>query len=179
MIRDLVSRTCWTRKLTVAVTAFALVFSQTAPALAYGPGDAFTGYNDVRAMANFRIPLGVSQADKDRAPSFGFTVQRQFQFNDPLYETMSGSYRNSQRLTVNAMDLRFAMNGKLSGFDIGGFNAFRAKALLNAADDGVGGPPTWLWFALGGAAVVGVLVIVAVNKRDDCRNRENPLSCLN
>jgi hypothetical protein len=164
MIRDLVSRTCWTRKLTVAVTALALGFSQTAPALAYGPGDAFTGYNDVRAMANFRIPLGVSQADKDRAPSFGFTVQRQFQFNDPLYETMSGSYRNSQRLTVNAMDLRFAMNGKLSGFDIGGFNAFQAKALLNAADDGDRGGfcSRNLVVCIAGGTVVVLVVVVAV-----------------
>ena len=86
-------------------------------------------------MVDFRIPLGASQADKDRAPSFGFTVKRQFQFNDPLYETMSGSYRNSSRLTVDMMDLRFGMNGKLSGFELGGFNAFQAKTLLNAAAD--------------------------------------------
>ena len=63
MIGDLVSRTRWTRKLTVAVTVFALVFSQTAPALAYGPGDAFGGRDDVRATFNFRLPLGGSQAD--------------------------------------------------------------------------------------------------------------------
>ena len=131
----LIRKTHWTRKLTVAVTALALVFSQTAPALAYGPNSAFGGHNDVRAMVNFRIPLGASQADKDRAPSFGFTVQRQFQFNDPLHEIMSGSYRNSQRLTVRAMDLRFGMNGKLSGFDVGGFNALRLKTALNAAAD--------------------------------------------
>jgi len=171
MIRGLVSRTCWTRKLTVAVTAFALVFSQTAPALAYGPGDAFAGYNDVRAMGYFRIPLGASQTAKERAPSFGFTVQRQFQFNDPLYETLSGSYRNSTNLTVDMMDLRFGMNGKLSGFDVGGFNAFQAKTLLNAADEGDGGTPNWVWWAIGGAVVVGVLAILAAAakcKQFDC-----------
>ena len=154
-------KTCWTRILLVAVTAFALVFSQTAPALAYGPGDAIAGYNDVRAMGYFRLPLGTSQADKDRAPSFGFTVKRQFQFNDPMYETMSGSYRNSQHLTVNAVDLRFGMNGQLSGFDVGGFNALQAKTRLSAADNGDGGTPTWVWLALGGAVVVGGIILAA------------------
>ena len=122
-------------KLTAGTMILALVFSQTAPALAYGPGNAFGGYNDVRAMGYFRIPLSASQADKDRTPSFGFMVQRQFQFNDPLYETMPGSYRNSTRPTVYMMDLRFGMDGKLSGFDVGGFNAFQAKTFLNAAED--------------------------------------------
>jgi len=51
------------RSTLVTATAFALVISQTAPALAYGPSNAFGGYNDVRAMGYFRIPLGSSQAD--------------------------------------------------------------------------------------------------------------------
>nr|TFG55509.1 MAG: hypothetical protein E4H34_00335 [Hyphomicrobiales bacterium] len=171
MIRDLVSRTCWTRKLTVAVTAFALVFSQTAPALAYGPSDAFGGHDGIKATANFRIPLGTAQTDKDRTPSFGFTVQRQFQFNDPLYESMSGSYQISQRLTVNAMDLRFSMDGKLSGFDVGGFNAFQANTRLSAADNGDGGIPTWAWVTLGVVAVVGVALVVAKNNEPNlCPN---------
>ena len=111
-------------------------------------------------MVNFRIPLGAPQADNDRAPSFGFTVKRQFQFNDPLYETMSGSYRTSTNLTVDMMDLRFGMNGKLNGFDVGGFNAFQAKTLLNAADNGDGGNSTTRWLAYG--AVVVVLVGIGV-----------------
>ncbi len=150
-------RTRWARKLIVAVTAFALVFSQTAPALAYGPGDAFAGYNDVRAMVNFRIPLGVSQADKDRAPSFGFTVKRQFQFNDPLYEALARSYQISTNLTVDVMDLRFGMSGKLSGFDVGGFNALQAKTRLNAAADGDGGTTRWIW-VVGGIALIAALI---------------------
>ena len=169
----------WTRKLTVAVTAFALVFSQTAPALAYGPGDAFAGYNDVRAMGYFHIPLGASQTDKDRAPSFGFTVKRQFQFNDRVYETLSGSYRNSTNLTVDVMDLRFGMNGKLSGFELGGFNAFQAKTLLNAADNGDGGTPTWVWLALGGAVAVGIVAVWVSSWETKCTSgRDGPeISC--
>ena len=160
-----IRRARWTRKLIVAVTALALIFSQTAPALAYGPNGAFAGHNDVRAMVNFRIPLGAPQADKDRAPSFGFTVQRQFQFNDPLYETLSGSYRNSSSITVDVMDLRFGMNGKLSGFDVGGFNAFQAKKLLNAADNGDGGIPNYVW-VIGGIVLIPALVAVASCDKD-------------
>ena len=145
------------------------ICSQTAPALAYGPGNALAGHNDVRAMGYFRIPLGAPQAEKDRAPSFGLTVKREFQFNDPLYETMSGSYRNSQRLTVKAMDLRFGMNGKFSGFDVGGFNAFQAKTLLNAAADEDEGVPNWVWLAIGVPVVIAgiVLMTVAVSCDDD------------
>ncbi len=166
-------RTRWTRNVTVAATALALICSQTAPALAYGPSNALAGHNDVRAMGYFRIPLGAPQAEKDRAPSFGLTVKREFQFNDPLYETMSGSYRNSQRLTVKAMDLRFGMNGKLSGFDVGGFNAFQAKTLLNAAADEDEGVPNWVWWAIGVPVVIAgiVLMTVAVSCDDD------PYSC--
>ena len=162
-------RTCWTRRLTVAVTAFALVFSQTAPALAYGPNSAFGGHNDVRAMVNFHIPLGASQADKDRAPSFGFTVQRQFQFNDPLYETLSGSYRNSTNLTVDVMDLRLGMNGKLSGFDVGGLNALQAKTLLNAADNEDEEALHWAWWAIGVPVVLvgGILIAAALECAED------------
>jgi hypothetical protein len=162
-------------KLTLAATIFAFVFSQTAPAMAFGANGPFGGHDDIRAMVNFRIPLGTSEADRDRSPSFGFTVQRQFQFDDPLYETLSGSYRNSTNLTVDVMNLRFGMDGKLSGFDVGGFNAFQAKRLLNAADDGSGGTPTWVWVALGGVALVVVVVAVAASQEPKCTSgRDGP-----
>ena len=148
-------------RLTLAATILAFVFLQTAPALAYGPGNGLAGRNSVGAIVNFRIPLGTSQADKDHAPSFGFTVQRQFQFNDPLYETFSGSYRNSSSITVDVMDLRFGMNGKLSGFDVGGLNALQAKTLLNAADNEDEEALHWAWWAIGvPVLVVGGLYLI-------------------
>jgi hypothetical protein len=97
-------------------------------------------------------------------------VQRQFQFNDRLYETVSGPYQVSQRLTVKAMDLRFGLDGKLSRFDFGGFDAFQAKTLLNAADDGSGGTPTWVWLAVGGVALVVVVVAVAASQESGCHS---------
>ena len=165
------------RRILVTIVGLALFFSQTAPAMAYGPNGTFSGYNDVRAMVDLRIPLGTSQSDKDRAPSFGFTVKRQFQFNDPLHETLSGSYRKSSNLTVDVMDLRFGMDGKLSGFDVDGFNAFQAKTLLNAADDGSGGTPTWVWLALGGVALVVVVVAVAASQDPKCTSGGVEVPC--
>jgi hypothetical protein len=162
-------RTRWTRKLTVAVTAFALGFSQTAPAFAYGPNGAFGGRDDVRAMGYFRVPLGASQAGKPRTPSFGFTVQRQFHFNDRNYETSLGPYRDSQHLDVGVLDLRFGMNGKLAGFDVGGFDALGFKTRLNATDDGGGGGvPTWIWIVGGVVAGLGVTVLAIKVASDKC-----------
>ena len=80
---------------------------------------------------------------------------------------MSGSYRNSQRLTVKAMDFRFGMNGKLSGFEVGGFNALQAKAHLNAAADGDGGTTRWIWVG-GVIALITVLIVVG----DSCDNEK-------
>jgi hypothetical protein len=174
-MKNLVATLCrarLTRKLTAAVTAFALVFSQSVPALAYGPGDAFGGRNDVSAIVNFRIPLGASLDGKDHVPSFGFMVQRQFQFNDPLYETMSASFRNSTSLTADMMDLRFSMDGKIHSFDVGGFNALRFKTRLNAAADGDegGGVPNWVWW-VGGTVVVAAVAYAANESREKKREQ--------
>jgi hypothetical protein len=161
-------RTRWTQKLTVAVTALALGFSHTAPAFAYGPNGAFGGHDDVRAMGYFRFPLGDSQSEKPRTPSFGFTVQRQFHFSDRIYETSLGPHRNSQYLDVGVLDMRFGMNGKLAGFDVGGFDTLGFKTRLNAADDGGGGVPTWVWLVGGVAVGLGVVVLAVKISSEKC-----------
>ena len=58
------------------------------------------------------------------------------------------------------------MNGKLSGFDVGGFNALQDKKRLNAAADGDGGTTRWIW-VVGGIALIAVLIAVVFSCDND------------
>lgn len=102
------------------------------------------GYNDVRAKGDFRNPFGPSQTDRNRELSFGFAVKRHFRFNDPLYQTLSRFCRNSASLDVDMMELRFGTYGKRHGINVAGFNALRAKTLIDAAESGDDGVPEWV-----------------------------------
>jgi hypothetical protein len=162
------------RKPIVAIAAIALVFSQTAPTLAFGLGGPFGERDNLRIMLNARIPLSASQADKDHAPSFGFTVQRHVQFDNPLYETISGSYQNSRSVTMNLMNLRFGTNGKFSNVEVGGFNALQFKPRLNAVTDenDKGGVPNWVWLVGGIAVAAGVVYSQSASKKESkCTNQ--------
>ena len=170
----------WVRIVTIAVTALALVFSQTAPAFAYGPGDAFAGHNDVRAMFNLRVPLGASRDGTGDSPSLGFTVQRQFRFHDPIYDPLPGSFANSAKFTVDAMDLRMGLDGRVNAFRLGGLDSLHLQQRLSAVDDG--GTPRWVWVAVGGVVVLVVLAAVVgaeVKSRNDerCATRPDVIFC--
>jgi hypothetical protein len=93
----------------------------TGPALAFGPYEEWGGRGSVSAMAYFHLPLGVSRGEQDRTGSFGFTVNSQYQFAHPPYQRETGAYSTST--TIDLMGLRFGMDGKLSGLDVGGLNA--------------------------------------------------------
>jgi hypothetical protein len=119
----------------IGIAAFmSLAVCQTGPALASGPHEEFGGRNGVNAMVYFRLPLGATRAEQDRTTSFGFAVKSEFQVAHPAYQREVGTHSTST--TFDLMDLRFGMNGKLSGFDVGGLNALGAKARLNTVTGG-------------------------------------------
>ena len=122
------------RARAIGIAAFiATAGFQTAPALAYGPNEGFGGRNSVNAMAYFHLPLGVSRAEQDRTASFGFTVKSEFQNAHPAYQGERAPY--SMSTTFDLMGLRFAMDGKLSGLDVGGLNALGDKARVSTVTD--------------------------------------------
>ncbi len=82
-------------------------------------------------MAYFHLPLGVSNAKQDRTGSFDFTVNSEYQFAHPPYQRETGAYATST--TFGLLGLRFGMDGKLGGLDVGGLNA------LGAVTSGAGG----------------------------------------
>ena len=103
---------------------------QMGPAFAYGPHEEFGGRHGINAMVYFRLPLNASGAVADRPASFGFAVKSEFLFAHPAYQREKGPYLDSTRMYFGLMDLRFGMNGKLSGLDVAGFTALGAKAGL-------------------------------------------------
>jgi hypothetical protein len=115
-----------------ALMAFGLC--QTGPALAYGPFEQFGGRTSVNAMVYFRVPLGTSLAQQDRTASVGLTAKSEYQFVHPAYQRERGPYSTST--TFDLMGWRFGMNGKLSGFEVGGLDTLGAKARLNTVTDG-------------------------------------------
>jgi hypothetical protein len=118
------------RTRAIGIAAFtALTVCQTGPALASGPHEEFGARNSVNAMVYFRLPLGAARAEQARTTSFGFTVKSEFQFAHPAYQRERGPYSTST--TFDLMGVRFGMNGKLSGLDVGGLSALGAKARLN------------------------------------------------
>ena len=122
----------------IGIAAFiAFVGFQTAPALAFGPNEGFGGPNSVNAMVYFHLPLGVSRAEQDRTASFGFTVKSEFQNMRPAYQGERVPYPAST--IFDLMGLRFGMDGKLSGLDVGGLNALGDKARVSAVTDGGSG----------------------------------------
>ena len=112
-----------------ALMAFAVC--QTGPALAYGQYEDFLGRNSVNPMVYLHVPLNSSRAEGERPPSFGFTLRSEFLFAHPEYQGERAPYSSSTSTTFNLMDLRFGMNGKLSGIDVGGLTTLGAKAPLN------------------------------------------------
>ena len=122
----------------IGIAAFMTVaVCQTGPALAYGPYEEFGGRTSVNAMVYFHVPLGASRAEQDRTASFGFTVKSEFQFAHPAYQRERGAYSTST--TFDLMGLRFAMDGKLSGLDVGGLNVVGDKARVSTVTDGGSG----------------------------------------
>jgi hypothetical protein len=120
------------------IAAFiAFVGFQTAPALAYGPNEVFGRPNSVNAMVYFHLPLGVSRTEQDRTASFGFTVKSEFQNAHPAHQGERAPYSTST--TLDLMGLRFGMDGKLSGLDLGGLNALGDKARVSTVTDGGSG----------------------------------------
>ena len=117
---------------TIGVAAFVLLaVYETGPALAYGQYGDFLGRNSVNPMVYLHVPLNSSRAEGERPPSFGFSLRSEFLFAHPEYQRERGLYSSSTSTTFNLMDLRFGINGKLSGFDVGGLTALGAKAPLN------------------------------------------------
>jgi len=115
----------------IGIAAFmAFAVCQTAPALAYGPFEQFGRRTSVNAMVNFRVPLGASRAEQARTASVGFTVKSEYQFAHPAYQRERGAYSTST--TFDLMGLRFGMNGKLGGFEVGGLDAMLPKTEMNA-----------------------------------------------
>jgi hypothetical protein len=84
-------------------------------------------------MVYFHLRLGASTAQQNRTASFGFTVKNEFQFAHPAYQRERGPYAMST--TIDLMGLGFGMNGKLSGFDVGGLDALGAKTRLSTVTD--------------------------------------------
>jgi hypothetical protein len=122
----------------VGIAAFmAFAGFQTTPALAYGPNEGFGGRNSVNAMVYFHLPLGVSRAEQDRTASFGFTVKSEFQNAHQAYQGERAPYPTST--IFDLMGLRFGMDGKLSGLDVGGLNALGDKARVSTITDGASG----------------------------------------
>lgn len=125
-----------TRAIGIAAL-IALAVCEAGPALASGPHEESGGRNSVNAMVYFRLPLGTYRAEQAGATSFGFAVQSGFQFAHPAYQREKGAY--SMSTTFDLMDLRFGMNGKLSGLDLVGLSALGAKARVITVTDGSGG----------------------------------------
>jgi hypothetical protein len=114
---------------TIAVAVFGLLaLCETGPASAYGQYEDFLGRNSVNPMVYLHVPLNSSTAEGERPSSFGFRLRSEFLFGHPEYQGERGPYSSSTSTTFNLMDLRFGMNGKLSGFDVGGLTALGAKA---------------------------------------------------
>jgi hypothetical protein len=90
-------------------------------ALAFGPFEEWGARGSVSAMAYFHLPLGRSNAPAERTGSFGLAVNSEYQFAHPAYQRETGAYAAST--SFGLLGLRFGMDGKLSGFDVGGLNA--------------------------------------------------------
>ena len=110
-----------------AVIAFAVC--QTGPALGYGPYEGLGVRTSINPMVYFRVPLGVSKAERDRTASFGVTVKNEFQFAHPTYQGVKGAYPAST--SFDLMGFRFGMNGKLIGVEVGGSDALGTKPRLD------------------------------------------------
>jgi hypothetical protein len=112
-----------------------LAVCQTAPALAFGLNEEL-GRHSVNAMVYFRLPLGAATVEQRRTTSVGITVKSELQFAHQGYERERGPYVTGA--IIDLMDVRFGMNGRLTGFEVGGLDAFGSKSVFDTVTDGNG-----------------------------------------